>query len=108
MYIHCFVPTYGAFSGTDRSLLLKNVYASLAPKGVFVVDAFTPQHVEGKYIVATSEKLECYNLWEQAFTTSRLQEELRAAGFDAIDLFGDIIGTDYSPTSNTICAVARK
>ncbi len=39
---------FGVLSHQDRKILLDKVYASLAEKGKFIFDVFTPRHYEGK------------------------------------------------------------
>jgi 2-polyprenyl-3-methyl-5-hydroxy-6-metoxy-1,4-benzoquinol methylase len=59
-------------------------------------------------VVIEEDSLECYNIWNHAFTSEEIQSDLAAAGFDRTDIYGDIAGTSYSEDSDTLCALARK
>ena len=62
-----------------------------------------------RYIVATAEAVNCYNVWDHAFTTEELRRDLRNAGFDdRVEFYGDIGGAAFSAASETLCAVAHR
>lgn len=61
-----------------------------------------------QYVIVKNERVECYHIWNHAFTIEEFEEDLTKAGFAHIDFYGDIAGTTFSDYGPTICAVARK
>ena len=62
-----------------------------------------------RYIVATEDSVNCYNVWEHVFTPDELRRDLTDAGFNPhIDLHGDVTGAPYIPEGETICVVATR
>jgi SAM-dependent methyltransferase len=61
-----------------------------------------------QFIVQTVESVNCYNIWEHFFAKENLISEMRAAGFDEFELFGDIAGSIFSDSGDTICGVFTK
>ena len=59
-------------------------------------------------IIITEEAVQRYNIWEHMFTTAELERDLRSAGFDGVEFYGDIAGAEYDENGTVICAVARK
>ena len=59
-------------------------------------------------VVFTDDDVKCYNIWDHFFTSETLTAELNAAGFDSIELYGDIAGGELTETSEAICAVVTK
>lgn len=66
-------------------------------------DIFLEQHT-----VLTENGHQTYNIWNHAFTTEELDNDLRGAGFDDVSFYGDATGSAYEQDSLTICAVCRK
>ncbi|MBH1942135.1 class I SAM-dependent methyltransferase [Mobilitalea sibirica] len=61
-----------------------------------------------QYIIIEKDCINCYNIWNHAFTTEELRNDLYGAGFQTVDFFGGVAGEAYSDAGQTICAVARK
>lgn len=59
-------------------------------------------------IVITEDSLECFNMWDHAFTKLELETDLIKAGFTSVDFYGDIAGDVYKPDGSLMCAVATK
>lgn len=59
-------------------------------------------------IVVTEDNVNCYNVWDHFFTTENLEAEIRSAGFNQIEFYGDVAGAELSKESETICAVVTK
>jgi len=59
-------------------------------------------------IVVTDESVKCYNVWDHFFNNDEIVEEVMPAGFSAYEIYGDIAGSEYSGTSDTICGVFTK
>ena len=59
-------------------------------------------------VVVTEEKIDCYNIWDHFFTKEKLVTELRTAGFQCFEFYGDVAGKEFSDISETICCVCRK
>lgn len=60
-----------------------------------------------QYLVVTERETRCYNLWNHAFEEAAFRQELYAAGFHRVSVYGDAAGAPYTPESKTICAVAE-
>lgn len=61
-----------------------------------------------QYIVITDKDVTSYNNWEHTFVIEELEQELREAGFQSLQFYGDAAGTEYTQNSKTICVAARK
>lgn len=61
-----------------------------------------------RYVVVTSEKCECYNIWNQIYSKETLMDELARAGFMPVACFDDIAGTPYTGSAENICALVEK
>jgi SAM-dependent methyltransferase len=61
-----------------------------------------------RYIILTESNLSCYHLWNHAFDAQELIGELTDAGFDAVNLFGDVEGATFQKGGRTLCAIAYK
>ncbi|WP_343208886.1 class I SAM-dependent methyltransferase [Anaerolentibacter hominis] len=61
-----------------------------------------------QYIVMTDEECNCFNLWNQIYSKETFTAELRKAGFQDIEVFGDVAGTAYTGEGDTLCLAARK
>ncbi len=60
-----------------------------------------------QYLIATEKHLHCYNIWNQAFDTTLLGAELKAAGFTKLRFYGNVCGESLTDDSATICVVAK-
>lgn len=68
---------------------------------------FDTQNYLEQYTIITSDDCQCYNVWNQVFNADSLSSELKTAGFENIEFFDDVCGTELSNNSTTICAVAK-
>lgn len=59
-----------------------------------------------QYLVVTDSDCQCFNIWNQAFSTDTLKKELLAAGFSDIEFYGNVCGEIKTDDSKTLCAVA--
>jgi len=59
-------------------------------------------------VVITTEKVECYNIWEHYFTQPEIAKELGAANLKVEAFHSDIAGKEYMDESETLCLIARK
>lgn len=59
-------------------------------------------------VIVTEDSVQSYNLWDHTFTLEELKTDLTEHGFEEIEFYGDVAGTEYTPGGNTICAVAKK
>lgn len=62
-----------------------------------------------QYVTVTGENaVSFYNVWEHTFTVDELTRDLSEAGFQQIQIFGDVTGKQYQTDDDTICIVAQK
>jgi ubiquinone/menaquinone biosynthesis C-methylase UbiE len=61
-----------------------------------------------QFVVVTKENTHCYNIWEHTFTVEELEQDLRKAGFAALEYYGNVAGAAFAEGSDTICMVARR
>lgn len=61
-----------------------------------------------QYVVLTADACECCNIWNQLYTGTELADELTAAGFGSVRLFGDVAGAAYTGHGPTVAALAHK
>jgi len=61
-----------------------------------------------QFIVITWDTVDCYNIWDHFFTKEVLQSEVHDIGFSKIEFYGDVAGTGFSDTGETICGVFTK
>lgn len=59
-------------------------------------------------IVITEKTVNCYNIWDHFFTKEALISEIQPIGFNTFEFYGDIAGTEFSDTGETICSVFTK
>lgn len=59
-----------------------------------------------QYIIISEDDCQCYNNWNQLFSRESLCQELKRAGFENIEYFGDVAGNAWMEGSETVCAVA--
>lgn len=60
-----------------------------------------------QYLIVTEHDCQCYNIWNQAFSTASLEKELSAAGFSDIKFYGNVCGEVRSDDGKTLCAAAH-
>ena len=61
-----------------------------------------------QYVIIEEENIKCYNLWNHAFSTEELREDLEKAGFDKYEFYNNVSGESYTKESNVICIAAYK
>lgn len=62
-----------------------------------------------KHIIIEDESdINIYNLWERCYTIESITELLIESGFEVIEVFSDLTGTEYSEGTKSIGVVARK
>lgn len=59
-------------------------------------------------IVITENAVNCYNIWDHFFTKESLISEIQPLGFSTFEFYGDVAGTEFSDTGETICGVFTK
>ena len=59
-------------------------------------------------VVVTDDTVQCFYVWDHFFDRDELMREVMPAGFSECGLYGDIAGSEYSETSDTICGVFTK
>ena len=69
---------------------------------------YEDNHFLEQYIVITENDCATYNIWNHAFTTSEIGNELEEAGFSNIEIYGDVSGEIFDGRSNTICTIGRR
>lgn len=62
------------------------------------------QHI----IIEDEGKTSVYNLWERCYTLDSIAELLNDFGFEMINVFSDLTGTEYKKGSQTLGVVARR
>lgn len=88
--------TKGGFWSADPYLLLQN--------NCKYPDSVTLEQT----LLITDSGMRTYHIWNQYFTASDISKETGQAGFTILKLCSDVVGTDLSPTSDTIAVLARK
>jgi SAM-dependent methyltransferase len=61
-----------------------------------------------RYIVLTDACLRHYLIWNHAFDAAELACELNDAGFERVELFGDVAGAPFTNRGRILCALAHK
>ena len=61
-----------------------------------------------QYVIIEEENIKCYNLWNHAFSTEELREDLEKAGFDKYEFYNNVSGESYTKESSVICTTAYK
>lgn len=59
-------------------------------------------------IISEDGETNVYNLWERCFTVESISKLLNKFGFEIIDIYSDLIGTEYVENTETLGIVARK
>lgn len=68
-----------------------------------------PNHVFlDQYVVMTENELKVYYMWNQAFSSEMLKNELSCANFSEFNFYGDVSGSLDFEKSKTLCVVANK
>lgn len=81
----------------ETSLILKSFYRYEAE------NTFLEQ-----YIIINENETVCYNIWEHVFTLEEIKQDLKEAGFNKIEVYGDVTGKPYIDNGQTICLIAKK
>lgn len=61
-----------------------------------------------QYVVATRDETRVYHVWNHCFSKSDLIFEAEMAGFQTIQVFGDVTGTPYTEDTMTIAILLEK
>jgi len=61
-----------------------------------------------QHIVITSDDVKCYIVQNHFFTKESMLSEIQPIGFSMFEFFGDVAGSKYSDTGETICGVFTK
>lgn len=61
-----------------------------------------------QYVIIRDERIECFNIWNHAFTLDEIRADFTTAGFTQVDFYGDVAGKPYLYQCDTVCALARK
>lgn len=59
------------------------------------------------YLFKSGEVLD-FSDWNQYFTFNMFEKELNRAGFDIVDVYGDVNGEQYNPNDNVFSVIAKK
>ncbi|MCL2035318.1 MAG: class I SAM-dependent methyltransferase [Oscillospiraceae bacterium] len=59
-------------------------------------------------VVITDDSVQCYHVWEHFFTKEKLIAELKLTGFNPFEIYGSVVGEDFTDSSETICGVFTK
>ena len=59
-------------------------------------------------IVIAENGTRCYNIWDHFFNKDELISEVQPIGFSRYEVFGDIAGSEYTESGETICCVLTK
>lgn len=58
--------------------------------------------------IVTDEEVTTYNIWNTCFTKESFIAEVKAAGFQVVEVFGDIAGSPYTEDSEIITLLLEK
>jgi SAM-dependent methyltransferase len=61
-----------------------------------------------QYIIIGEDKIECYNIWNHAFSDEEIRANFGSAGLKDIAFYGNAAGDVYEESSKTFCVVAQK
>ena len=61
-----------------------------------------------QYVIVTDQDVRHINNYQHCFTKDELSQDLSAAGFDSMEFYGNMLGSDYRDDGKEICAVAHK
>lgn len=61
-----------------------------------------------QYVIIREDGLDCYNIWNHAFTLEEFRNDLALAGFRQTDFYGNVAGAPYTEDSTSICVAAGK
>ena len=61
-----------------------------------------------QYIIVTEDDVKSINVWHHTFTKDEFILDLRAAGFGAKALYGNMVGADYCENGKEMCFIAQK
>lgn len=80
-----------------------NSYIELVDK-TYYDNVSLRQHI----IVEDKGDISIYNLWERCYTVDSISELLNEFGFEVVEVYSDLIGTEYINGTKTLGVVARK
>jgi SAM-dependent methyltransferase len=122
----------------ENQRVLENVHASLVPGGSFIIEMtgkevlariFQPTassdvpggivvqrrrvveawtQMANEWIMIEKERVRSFRFQHWIYSARELREMLLRAGFDTVQLFGDLAGAPYGPASARVVAHARK
>lgn len=94
-----------------------NVWENCPNGGFWSAAGYLALHARRRYsacvtleqiAVVLEEQVKSYNLWNSYFTPESLCEELRAVGFEAFELYGDVAGAPWAAECPTLAVLAQK
>ena len=86
----------GGFWSPEKHLLISGQYKY-------------PQHVTlEKTTIITEDSIRTCNIWNTCFSLESLLEEVQAAGFKMVELFGDVAGQSYTTDRRIIAILLEK
>jgi SAM-dependent methyltransferase len=59
-------------------------------------------------VVITERSVRCFNIWDHFFSRDEIINEVKPIGFSGYEIFGDIAGSEYTESGETICCVLTK
>jgi len=59
-------------------------------------------------VVVTENSVRCFNVWDHFFTRDEIVKEIMCADFSGYEIYGDVAGSGYSDSDETICGVFTK
>lgn len=131
--------SFGYFDDqADDRLVVENLYRSLAPGGVLMIDLLSKEvlarnqfhrnwiewdggfllessqvqrdwtWLQNRWIVITQDGVGEYLWGHRLYAASELSALLQSAGFSQVKLYGDLAGAPYNQAASRLVAVARK
>lgn len=61
-----------------------------------------------QHVVIDEKGIECYNVWNHAFTVDELTRDLKEAGFAVAGVYGDVAGRAQADADKQLCIVAER
>jgi SAM-dependent methyltransferase len=61
-----------------------------------------------QYVIVREDGIDCYNIWNHAYTPKEFRADLGMADFHQVSFYGNVAGDLYTEDSTSICAVAGK
>lgn len=69
---------------------------------------YEKEHFLEQYFIITDNDIKTYNIWNHAYSRDKILTEFMSAGFEKINIYGDVVGNPYSADGDTLCTVAKK